>query len=157
MDKITQILENVVRYKYFEVGVHIKNPLKNSFEDVWSKYSGHWREDVQQPTQPNLHHCHSSQSRMAKWNSQTQTIIIWNLKEIKVRSLTTWKLYYCNVCNRFFQTSTDISTRMHTDHRCGAILQNIMKWANLKHGCETPLSIITHRRGRLFKLPSNMP
>jgi hypothetical protein len=27
MDKITQILENVVRCKYFEAGVHIKNPL----------------------------------------------------------------------------------------------------------------------------------
>jgi hypothetical protein len=27
MDKITQILENVVRCKYFEAGVHIKNPI----------------------------------------------------------------------------------------------------------------------------------
>jgi len=33
MDKITQILENVVRCKYFEVGVHIKNPIKNSCQD----------------------------------------------------------------------------------------------------------------------------
>jgi hypothetical protein len=33
MDKITQILENVVRCKYFEVGVHIKNPIKNSYQD----------------------------------------------------------------------------------------------------------------------------
>jgi hypothetical protein len=33
MDKITQILENVVRCKYFEAGVHIKNPLKNSYQD----------------------------------------------------------------------------------------------------------------------------
>ena len=33
MDKITQILENVVRCKYFEAGVHIKNPIKNSYED----------------------------------------------------------------------------------------------------------------------------
>jgi hypothetical protein len=33
MDKITQILENVVRCKYFEVGVFIKNPIKNSYED----------------------------------------------------------------------------------------------------------------------------
>jgi hypothetical protein len=33
MDKITQILENVVRYKYFEAGVHIKNPIKNSYQD----------------------------------------------------------------------------------------------------------------------------
>ena len=32
MDKITQILENVVRCKYFEVGVHIKNPIKNSYQ-----------------------------------------------------------------------------------------------------------------------------
>ena len=30
MDKITQILENVVRCKYFEAGVHIKNPITNS-------------------------------------------------------------------------------------------------------------------------------
>ena len=30
MDKIIQILENVVRCKYFEAGVHIKNPVKNS-------------------------------------------------------------------------------------------------------------------------------
>jgi hypothetical protein len=30
MDKITQILENVVRCKYFEADVHIKNPIKNS-------------------------------------------------------------------------------------------------------------------------------
>ena len=27
MDKSTQILEDVVRCKYFEVGVHIKNPI----------------------------------------------------------------------------------------------------------------------------------
>ena len=33
MNKITQILENVVRCKYFEVGVHIKNPTKNSYQD----------------------------------------------------------------------------------------------------------------------------
>jgi hypothetical protein len=33
MDKITQILENVVRSKYFEAGVHIKNPIKNSYQD----------------------------------------------------------------------------------------------------------------------------
>jgi hypothetical protein len=33
MDKITQILENVVRCKYFEVDVHIKNLIKNSYKD----------------------------------------------------------------------------------------------------------------------------
>jgi hypothetical protein len=33
MDKITQILENVVRCKYFEAGVRIKNPTKNSYQD----------------------------------------------------------------------------------------------------------------------------
>jgi hypothetical protein len=33
MDKITQILENVVKCKYFEAGVHIKNPIKNSYQD----------------------------------------------------------------------------------------------------------------------------
>jgi hypothetical protein len=33
MDKITQILENVVRCKYFEAGVHIKNLIKNSYQD----------------------------------------------------------------------------------------------------------------------------
>ena len=33
MDKITRILENVVRCKYFEAGVHIKNPITNSYED----------------------------------------------------------------------------------------------------------------------------
>ena len=33
MDKITRILENVVRCKYFEVGVYIKNPIKNSYQD----------------------------------------------------------------------------------------------------------------------------
>ena len=33
MDKITQILENVLRYKYFEACVHIKNPIKNSYQD----------------------------------------------------------------------------------------------------------------------------
>ena len=33
MDKITQILENVVRCKYFEAGVHIKNPIKNSYQN----------------------------------------------------------------------------------------------------------------------------
>jgi hypothetical protein len=33
MDKITKILENVVRCKYFEAGVHIKNPIKNSYQD----------------------------------------------------------------------------------------------------------------------------
>jgi hypothetical protein len=33
MDKITQILENVVRCKYFGAGVHIENPIKNSYQD----------------------------------------------------------------------------------------------------------------------------
>jgi hypothetical protein len=33
MDKITQILENVVRCKYFEAGVHIMKPIKNSYQD----------------------------------------------------------------------------------------------------------------------------
>jgi hypothetical protein len=33
MYKITQILENVVRCKYFEACVHIKNPIKNSYQD----------------------------------------------------------------------------------------------------------------------------
>ena len=33
MDKITQILENFVRCKYFEAGVHIKTPIKNSYQD----------------------------------------------------------------------------------------------------------------------------
>jgi hypothetical protein len=33
MDRITQILENVVKCKYFETGVHIKNPMKNSYQD----------------------------------------------------------------------------------------------------------------------------
>ena len=29
----SQILENVVRCKYFEAGVHIKNSIKNSYQD----------------------------------------------------------------------------------------------------------------------------
>jgi hypothetical protein len=29
----SQILENVLRCKYFEAGVHIKNPIKNSYQD----------------------------------------------------------------------------------------------------------------------------
>ena len=33
MDKMTQILEIVVRCKYVEAGVHIKNPIKNSYRD----------------------------------------------------------------------------------------------------------------------------
>jgi hypothetical protein len=33
MDKITQIMENVLRCKYFEAGVHIKNPIKISYQD----------------------------------------------------------------------------------------------------------------------------
>jgi hypothetical protein len=33
MDKITQILENVVRCKYCEADVHIKSPIKNSYQD----------------------------------------------------------------------------------------------------------------------------
>jgi hypothetical protein len=33
MNKITQILENVVRCKYFEAGVHIKNTIKTSYQD----------------------------------------------------------------------------------------------------------------------------
>ena len=33
MDKITQIVENVVRCKYLEADVHIKNPFKNSYQD----------------------------------------------------------------------------------------------------------------------------
>jgi hypothetical protein len=30
MDKITQMLENVVKCKYFEAGVHVKNPISGS-------------------------------------------------------------------------------------------------------------------------------
>ena len=33
MDKVTQILENVVKCKYFEAGVLIKNQIKNSYQD----------------------------------------------------------------------------------------------------------------------------
>ena len=33
MHKITWILENVVRCKYFEAGVHIKKSIKNSYQD----------------------------------------------------------------------------------------------------------------------------
>ena len=33
INKITRILENVVRCKYFEAGVHIKNPIKKSYQD----------------------------------------------------------------------------------------------------------------------------
>ena len=33
MDDITHILENVGRCKYFEAGVHIKHPNKNSYQD----------------------------------------------------------------------------------------------------------------------------
>ena len=33
MDKITLTLENVVWCKYFEAGVHINNPIKNSYQD----------------------------------------------------------------------------------------------------------------------------
>ena len=33
MDKITQILKNVGRCKYFEAAVRIKNPIKNSYQD----------------------------------------------------------------------------------------------------------------------------
>ena len=33
MDKITQILEIVVRCKYFEAGVHIKERITNSYRD----------------------------------------------------------------------------------------------------------------------------
>jgi hypothetical protein len=33
MDKITHILEKVVRCKYFEASVHIKNPINNSYQD----------------------------------------------------------------------------------------------------------------------------
>ena len=33
MDKMTQLFENVVRCKYFEADVHIKNPIKYSYQD----------------------------------------------------------------------------------------------------------------------------
>ena len=33
MDKVTHILKNVVRCKYFEAGVCINNPIKNSYQD----------------------------------------------------------------------------------------------------------------------------
>ena len=33
MDKITHILENVVGCKYFKACVHIKNPMKNTYQD----------------------------------------------------------------------------------------------------------------------------
>ena len=37
MDRITLILENVVRCKYFEACVHIKNPIKKSYQDGLGK------------------------------------------------------------------------------------------------------------------------
>ena len=37
MDKIIQILENVLRCKYFEAGVHFKNPINNSYQDDLGK------------------------------------------------------------------------------------------------------------------------
>jgi hypothetical protein len=37
MDKITHILEIVVRCKYFEAGAHIKNQIKNSYQDGLSR------------------------------------------------------------------------------------------------------------------------
>ncbi len=37
MDIIIHILENVVRCKYFKTGVHIKNPIKNSYQDGWGR------------------------------------------------------------------------------------------------------------------------
>jgi hypothetical protein len=37
MDKITQILKNVVRCTYYEAGVHIKNPIKNSYQDGFGR------------------------------------------------------------------------------------------------------------------------
>ena len=33
MDKITQTMENVVGCKCFEAGVHINNPIENSYRD----------------------------------------------------------------------------------------------------------------------------
>jgi hypothetical protein len=43
MDKVTQILENVVRCKYFETyfetSVHIKNPIKNSYQDGLGRFT----------------------------------------------------------------------------------------------------------------------
>jgi hypothetical protein len=33
MDKIAQKMENIVRCKYFEASVHIKNPIKNSYQN----------------------------------------------------------------------------------------------------------------------------
>ena len=33
MNKMTQILEIVVRCKYFEAGVHMKEPIKHSYRD----------------------------------------------------------------------------------------------------------------------------
>jgi hypothetical protein len=33
MDKITYILKIIVRWKYFEAGIQIKNPIKNSYQD----------------------------------------------------------------------------------------------------------------------------
>ena len=33
MDKITQIFENIVRCKYIETRVHIKNPIMSSYQD----------------------------------------------------------------------------------------------------------------------------
>ncbi len=33
LDKITHVLENDVRCKYLKAGVHIKNPIKNSYQD----------------------------------------------------------------------------------------------------------------------------
>ena len=42
MNKITQLLENVVRCKYVEVGFHIKNPIKNSYQDGLGRTTQIW-------------------------------------------------------------------------------------------------------------------
>ena len=70
MDKITQILENVVRCKYSEAGVHIKNPIKNSYEN-----------DLGRTTQT-LHHVvvvhilisDKRKSQISEYSDQTNTL-----------------------------------------------------------------------------------
>src|ERR1700738_5196733 len=76
MDKITQILENVVRCKYFEAGVHIKNPIKNSYQDGLGKTTQTLDHVV-------VVHISISDKRKSQINKYSDIIIVWIIMKVE--------------------------------------------------------------------------
>jgi hypothetical protein len=105
MDKITQILENVVRCKYFEAGVHIKNPVKNSYQDG----SGRTTQTLDHVV---VVHILIRDKRKSQINEYSDWRIVRRKNNIKLHSSPScWRIENCmSMCAVFIFGSVRVST-----------------------------------------------